>query len=283
MFTTRSLSPVIGAEINGLDLGRPIEAACVLAIREALREHLLGVFPGQDLDADSLLAFARCFGECEIHVLSEYHMDGHPEIYLLSNVAVDGEATGEHPDPGTLVWHSDLSFKNVPASYTILYGREVPKIGADTLYANMYRAYDTLDDGVRKLIAGHFAIHDLDYSRRRAGAQGMSEEQLAGTPPVAHPLVRRHPASGRNALYVGNHCSRIEGMPERKSRELLEMLMDLATAADNIYPHRWTAGDLVVWDNRCTLHCATPFDAASERRVMFRAVVKGEPVVPAQH
>ncbi len=147
----------------------------------------------------------------------------------------------------------------------------------------MYGAYDTLDDRVKRLIAGLSAVHDLDYSRRRAGAYGMSEEQLASTPPAAHPLVRRHPESGRNALYVGHHCSGIEGVSESESRELLETLMNNATAAENIYPHHWTAGDLVVWDNRCTLHCATPFDAASERRVMYRAVVKGEPVVPAQH
>ena len=271
----------MGAEIKSVDLTQPMDTDSLTGIREALKEYLLVVLPEQDLDARSLLTFARHFGELEVHVLSEYHMDDHPEIYLLSNVDANGETTGEHPDPGTLVWHSDLSFKEVPASFTMLYGKQVPRVGGDTLYANMYTAYEDLDDTLKTRISGLIAIHDLDYSRRRAGAYGMSKKQRAEAPPIAHPLVRRHPETGHSSLYVGHHCSEIEGYSKSESRELLEVLMDHATADRHIYRHQWSAGDLVIWDNRCTLHCATAFDTTTERRVMYRAVVRGETVLPA--
>ena len=271
----------MGARIKGLDVAQQMASDSLEGIREVLKEHLLVVLPEQDLDAHSLLTFARCFGELEVHVLSEYHMDGHPEIYLLSNVDASGETTGEHPDPGTLVWHSDLSFKEIPASFTMLYGKQVPRVGGDTLYANMYTAYENLEEPLKTRIEGRSAIHDLDYSRRRAGAYGMSEKQRAEVPPIAHPLVRRHPDTGRSSLYVGHHCSKIEGYSEKQSRHLLDGLMDHATIDRFVYRHQWAAGDLVIWDNRCTLHCATSFDATTERRVMYRAVVKGERVIPA--
>ena len=274
-------SPVMGAEIKSIDLVQPVDSDSLASIRGALEEYLLVVLPEQELDARSLLTFARSFGELEVHVLSEYHMDGHPEIYLLSNVDANGETTGEHPDPGTLVWHSDLSFKEVPASFTMLYGKQVPRVGGDTLYANMYTAYEDLEETLKARIDGCSAIHDLDYSRRRAGAYGMSEKQRTEAPPVTHPLVRRHPGTGRSSLYVGHHCSKIKGCSESEGRQLLEILMDHATTDRYVYRHQWTAGDLVVWDNRCTLHCATSFDATTERRVMYRAVVKGEKLIPA--
>lgn len=275
-------SDVMGATIEGVDLSRPLSPTDLAAVRAAMLKHLLVVFPDQQLDADSLLAFSKTLGSLEIHVLTEYHMGGHPEVYLLSNVGPDGKTTGSHPDLGTLVWHSDLSFKAVPAAFTLLYGHEVPRRGADTLYANMYRAYDTLPDGLKARIAGLQAEHDLDFSRRRAGvATPMSEEQRAAAPPVRHPLVRRHPETGRPSLYVGHHCARIIGLPADEGNALLGELMTHAAGEGNVYAHRWRQRDLVVWDNRCTLHRATGFDAAAERRVMYRTVVTGEPPIAA--
>jgi taurine dioxygenase len=280
--TVSPRSAVMGATIEGVDLRRLPGDEVMAEIRAAMLDHLLVVFPDQELDADSLLAFSRRLGPLEVHVLSEYHLGGHPEVYLLSNVGPDGKTTGTHPDLGTLVWHSDLSFKAVPAAFTLLYGRKVPRQGADTLYASMYRAYDTLPDGLKARIAGLEAEHDLDFSRRRAGvATAMSEEQRASAPPVSHPLVRRHPETGRPSLYVGHHCARILGIPEDESNALLGELMGHAASDDNVYAHRWRQRDLVVWDNRCTLHRATGFDTAAERRVMYRTVVTGEPPIAA--
>jgi taurine dioxygenase len=158
----------------------------------------------------------------------------------------------------------------------------VPSQGADTLYANMYRAHETLPDNLKTRIAGLWAEHDLDFSRRRAGVdKPMSEEQRAAAPPVTHPLVRVHPETGRLSLYVGHQCSRIVGIPEDEGNALLGELMAHAVREDNVHAHRWHQRDLVVWDNRCTLHRATGFDTAAERRVMYRTVVTGERPIAA--
>ncbi len=138
----------------------------------------------------------------------------YPEIYVLSNVAADGNTTGSHPDKGTLVWHSDLSFQTRPASATILYGLDVPRAGGDTLYADMYAAYDALDSETRKLLSGLKAVHDLDASRRRAGEPPMTPKQRAEAPPVEHPAVRTHPETRRKLLYISRHVSHFAGMTQ---------------------------------------------------------------------
>jgi taurine dioxygenase len=274
--TMRPLSPVMGVEIAGVDVSRPVDEATFAAIHDAFLRHLLVCFPGQSLDQTQHVAFSRRFGDLQVHVLDQYRSPTHPEIYVLSNVKKTGETTGEHPDKGTLVWHSDLSFQSRPALATMLYGIEVPKVGGDTLYANMYAAYDALPDSMRKRIAGVRAIHDLDASRQRAGAPPMTEKQRREAPPVEHPLVRTHPESARKCLYLSHHAMRIANMPEAEGVALLEELMAHATRPEFVYAHRWKQGELVMWDNRCTMHKATGYDARGERRVMNRTVVKGD-------
>jgi taurine dioxygenase len=274
--TMRPLSPVMGVEISGIDVSQPIDAATFAAIHDAFLRHLLVCFPGQKLDQTQHVAFSRRFGDLQVHVLDQYRSPTHPEIYVLSNVKKTGETTGEHPDKGTLVWHSDLSFQSRPALATMLYGIEVPKVGGDTLYANTYAAYDALPESMRKRIAGLRAIHDLDASRQRAGAPPMTEKQRQEAPPVEHPLVRTHPESGRKCLYISHHAMRIANMPEAEGVALLEELMAHATQPQFVYAHRWKQGELVMWDNRCTMHKATGYDAKGERRVMNRTVVKGD-------
>lgn len=271
----RSLSGVMGAEVRGLDLAR-LDAEAFQALREAFNRYLLLVFPAQDLDEAGLVAFSRRFGKLQVHVLDQYRHPRHAEIYVLSNVGPDGRTTGAHPDRGTLVWHSDLSFQARPAAATILYGIEVPREGGDTLYADMYAAYDALDDGMKRRLQGMQAVHDLDVSRRRAGEPPMSERQRAEAPPVAHPVVRTHPETGRKLLYISRHVSHFRGMPREESDALLERLMAHATEARFVFRHRWGRRDVVMWDNRCTMHCATPYDAGAERRVIHRTVVKGD-------
>jgi taurine dioxygenase len=235
------------------------------------------VFREQRIDEAQQVAFSRRFGELQIHVLEQYRHPRYPEIYVLSNVdAGTDRTTGTHPDKGTLVWHSDLSFLPRPALATALYGIEVPDEGGDTLFADMCAAYDALDRETKKLLEKLKAVHDIDVSRRRAGEAPMTARQRAEAPPVEHPAVRTHPATGRKVLYVSRHASHVVGLPRAESDTLLERLQAHATSARFIYRHRWRARDLVIWDNRCTMHCATPYDAGAERRVIHRTVVKGD-------
>ena len=271
------ISPLMGAEVHGIDLAKPLDEETFAAIRAAFNRHMLLRFPGQKLDEAQLVAFSRRFGELQIHVLDEYRHPQFPEIYVLSNVdTATGRTTGYHPDRGTLVWHSDLSFQRRPALATILYGIEVPKKGGETLFADMCAAYDALTEGTKRRIANLRGIHDLDYSRTRAGAPPMTEKQRAEAPAVEHPLVRTHPETKRKGLYISHHISRIEGLGLEDSRRLLAELMAHATSARLVYSNSWQSGDVVMWDNRCTMHCATEYDASEERRVIHRTVVKGD-------
>ena len=282
MIEVRPRSPVMGAEVRGADLSQPLDEQTFCEILDAFHRHMLLVFPDQHLDEGQQVAFSRRFGELQIHVLEQYRHRRHPEIYVLSNVdAATGRTTGTHPDKGTLVWHSDLSFVPRPALATALYGIEVPAAGGDTLYADMCAAYDALDEETKKRLAKMKAVHDINVSRVRAGEAPMSERQRAEAPPVEHPAVRIHPATGRKVLYVSRHASHIAGMPHAESDALLERLQAHATSERFVYRHRWRARDLVIWDNRCTMHCATPYDPGAERRVMHRTVVKGDAPVPA--
>ena len=271
------ISPVMGAEVHGVNLARPMDDATFAAIRAAFNRHMLLRFPGQTLDEAALVAFSRRFGELQIHVLDEYRHPRFPEIYVLSNVdRATGRTTGQHPDRGTLVWHSDLSFQRRPALATILFGIAVPTAGGETLFADMCAAYAALPDAVREKIASLRGVHDLDYSRTRAGAAPMTAKQRAEAPPVDHPLVRTHPETGRRSLYISHHIARIEGLSETESQSLLAELMAHATSDRFVYANRWQTGDVVMWDNRCTMHRATEYDAAEERRVIHRTVVKGD-------
>ena len=269
----RPLSGVMGAEVLGADLSRPAD---IEAIRSAFLRHLLLVFPDQRIDEAQQVAFSRRFGDLQVHVLDQYRHPRHPEIYVLSNVGADGRTTGSHPDKGTLVWHSDLSFQKRPALATILYGIEVPQAGGDTLYADMYAAYDALDHETKKLLSSRTAVHDLDASRRRAGEPPMTPKQREEAPPVEHPAVRTHPETRRKLLYISRHVSHFAGMTRDESDDLLEHLMRHATEDRFVFRHKWRPRDVVMWDNRCTMHCATPYDPSAERRVIHRTGVKGD-------
>jgi alpha-ketoglutarate-dependent 2,4-dichlorophenoxyacetate dioxygenase len=271
------LAAALGARIRGVDLARPLDDATERAIRAALDRHLLVCFPDQRIDEAEQIAFSRRFGELQVHVLDQYRHPAHPEIYVLSNVdPVTDRPTGTHPDRGTLVWHSDLSFQPRPAFLTILYGREVPGGGHATLYADMRAAYDALGPAMQTRLAGLRAIHELDQSRRRAGEPPMTETQRRAAPPVEHPVVRRDPVTGRKSLYVSYHVAGFAGLPEAEGRALLESLVTHATGERFTLAFRWQPHDVVMWDNRWTMHCATGYDTGAERRVIHRTVVLGE-------
>jgi taurine dioxygenase len=271
------LSNAMGAEIRGVDLGKPLDDGTFAAVRSAFQRFLLLRFPAQRLTEPAQIAFSRRFGELQVHVLDQYRHPQYAEIYVLSNVdRTTGRTIGHHPDKGTLAWHSDLSFQRRPALATILYGMETPSAGGETQFADMYAAYDALDETMKRRIDGLRAIHDLDVSRTRMGEPPMTPEQRAKAPPVDHPLVRTHPETGRKLLYISGHVARIDGLPEHESDALVHQLMDHATQPRFVFSYRWQPGDVVMWDNRCTMHRATAYDTSAERRVIHRTVVLGD-------
>ena len=276
-FEVRELSPTLGAEIIGVDLAAPMSDAFFDRIYEAFLRHQLLLFRDQHFEAGDQVAFARRFGAVQVHVMNQYHAEGYPEIYYLSNLGADGRPTGRHPDRGTVHWHTDGSWARRTGQATLLYAVAVPSAGGETRFASMYDAYEALDDAMKQRLAPLRAVHSLDFSRtRRHGEDPMTEEQKKARPPVAHPIIRIHPETGRACVFLGDHAWYVEGMPLEEGRQLIEELNARVIDPERVYTHRWRPGDLVVWDNRCMLHKAEPYDVAAEARVMRRCTVVGE-------
>ena len=276
-FEVRPLSPGLGAEIMGVDLARGVDDRVFGAIYEAFLDYQVLLFRAQDLPPGRQVEFARCFGEVQIHVMNQYHADGHPELYRLSNLDAQGNPTGRHPDKGTLEWHTDGSWREVTGQATIIYGEIVPERGGETHFCDMYGAYERLSPEWKRRIAGLRAVHNLDFSRtRRHGEDPMTEAQRNEVPPVDHPIVRTHPETGRKCVFLGDHAEYVLGMQYDESRKLIEELNALAVHPDLTYEHRWSPGQLIVWDNRCLMHRATDYDPATQRRVVRRCTVLGE-------
>jgi taurine dioxygenase len=209
--------------------------------------------------------------------MNQYHADGFPELYFLSNLDENGTPSGKHPDRGTLAWHTDGSWRRVTGQATLLYAVEVPEEGGETHFCDMYGACEALSDDLRQRLAGMRAIHNLDFSRSRRHAEDpMTDEQKRAVPPVAHPIIRTHPETGRKSLFLGDHAETIADFDYQEGRELVEAVNAMAIRPELTYRHRWQARDLVIWDNRCLMHRATAYDAVRERRVMRRCTILGE-------
>jgi taurine dioxygenase len=276
-FGVRRLTPRLGAEIAGVDLAQGIAPDVFRALYGAFLEYQVLVFPPNELPPAAQVAFARQFGEVQVHVMAMYHADGFPELYRLSNLDADGKPNGKHPDKGTLAWHTDGSWRRVTGQATIIYGEVVSAIGGETHFCDMYGAYERLSESWKRRIAPLRAVHNLDFSRtRRHGTDLMTKAQRREAPPVDHPIVRRHPETGRTGLYLGDHAESIVGMPCDEGRALIDELNALAVHADLTYEHRWQARELIVWDNRCLMHRATEYDPRTQARVVRRCTVLGE-------
>jgi taurine dioxygenase len=276
-FQVRPLTPKLGAEVSGVTLADGVSPETFGAIYEAFLRYQVLLFPPQDLPPAQQVAFGRQFGEVQIHVMSQYHADGFPELYRLSNLDANGNPNGKHPDRGTLAWHTDGSWQRVTGQATIIYGEIVPETGGETHFCDMYGAYERLDDAWKARIAGLRAVHNLDFSRtRRHGEDPMTEEQKRSKPPVDHPIVRTHPETGRKCIYLGDHAEYIVGMPYDEGRALIEELNARAVHPDLTYEHHWQPGQLLAWDNRCVMHRATAYDSATQRRVVRRCTVLGQ-------
>jgi len=267
----RPLSSALGAEILGIDLHDDIDARVFAQIRDAWHQNLVIVLRGQNMSEEDQVRFAEKFGPpAMIH--TKQFVRNHPAVMLISNIREDGKPIGALPD-GEMHFHTDQCHQERPAMASMLYALEVPRAGGNTLFANGYTAYETLPPEIKRRIDGRKALNAYDYETA-ATKRGTRLSQ--SVPSYAHPVVRTHPATGRKALYVNRLMTvRIEGLPAQESEDLLAMLFDHQERREFIYEHVWRVGDLVIWDNRCTLHARTDF-SPDERRLMRRVTILGE-------
>lgn len=274
-FTLRRLSDVAGAEITGVDLSQPLTPSVRGAINEAFLAHRILIFRDQRLSAEQQHALTLSFGEIEGNVRRLPSGERLPVVHTVHNLDEHGQPTAAPDAVGNYSWHTDKSYHAEPSLLTMLHALELPPDGGDTQFANTAAAYTALDDETKRALASLRVVHSWEASRRHLGVAATEEEQRE-RPPVVHPLVRTHPDTGEKALYLGNHASHVVGMPEAEGSALLDRLLAHTTEPRFVYSHRWHAGDLVIWDNRCLLHRAVRnYDMARHRRVLQRTVVKG--------
>jgi taurine dioxygenase len=267
----RPLSPALGAEIIGVDLRQPLDDATFEQILAAWHQHLVILLRDQKLTEEDQVRFAERFGPpAKIHTMQ--FMQKHPAVMLISNIREDGKPIGALPD-GEMHFHTDQCHQERPAIASMLYAIEIPSKGGNTLFANAYTAYETLPFDLKRRIQGRKAVNSYDYD---SAATIRGGDIPADAPSYAHPVVRTHPATGRKALYVNRLMTRrIEGLPPPESEELLNQLFDHQEEPQFIYEHVWRPGDILMWDNRCTLHARTDF-SADERRLLRRVTILGE-------
>ena len=281
-FDVRPLADVAGAEVLGLDLAQPLDETVRGEILAAFLEHHVLVFRGQRLSGEDQLAFTTRFGELEEHVGRLHDGRKPPLLHVVSNLDPDGRPTAKPHTSGNYHWHTDKSYHEVPSLATLLYAAELPPAGGDTLFANMHLAWEALPEERRRGLRGLRVVHSWEASRRNTGNRPATDEERRERPPVVHPLVRVHPETGRESIYLGCHTSHIVGMGEAEGKARLDELLAFATASRFVYRHEWQEGDLVMWDNRCLLHRADAnYDMSRIRRVLHRTVVKGKPPIPA--
>ncbi|MBT5108663.1 MAG: TauD/TfdA family dioxygenase [Rhodospirillaceae bacterium] len=279
-FTLTDLTPFMGAEVHGVDLGAAMPDATFGAIKRALAERSVLLFRNQDMTPESQIAFSARFGELEKHVLQNFCLDGHPEIFVVSNIIEDGKHIGAFG--GSKEFHSDLAYIPDPSKGSVFRCLECPEGEGETEFVSMFAALDALPEEKRDWLSQQSAVFDYvwDYSRRQTQRPPLSEEQIRNTPPVTHPCVRSHPETGRKTLFVSPIWIRnFVGMSEEDSQPILKELTDFATGPDFAYRHSWRAGDVLVWDNRSTLHKACPFDEENSRRLMHRTTITGEQTI----
>lgn len=271
------LSRGFAAEIDGIDLSRPLSDAEFGPIGRAFLDHAVLVVRGQHLAKATLAAFSRHFGELLVHVLNQYLASDFPEVMRLSNTDETGKRVVFRN--GAEAWHTDLSFTDRPSLATLLYGQAIPPVGGDTEFCDARAAYEALDEATKARIADIKAVHSFfRYQTRRFPERPLTAEQRAKTPDVAHPIVRIHPETGRKALFIGDDViSHVAGMEPAEGKALVDALLRHATSEQFVYRHRWRPGDLVIYDNRCTLHRATGYDENAYERTLLRTSIKGTP------
>ena len=284
MVTITPLLPHLGARVEGIDLARPVDEPTFARIFTAFQDHSVLVFHDQHLTDEQQMRFSERFGPLERTLTATGREDRlHPNLVDLSNVDPDhDDRLMDWSDrrmtyqSGNQLWHTDSSFKPVPAMASLLSGREVPPAGGETEFASMRHAYATLPDAARTRLEGRVVVHSILYSRSTIAKGLFDPEHERGLPPVRQALVRANPANGRKSIYIGSHAWYVEGLPYEESRRLLDDLLAHTTRPEMVYQHHWKQWDLVMWDNRCVLHRGRPWDSARHKRIMRRTTIAGE-------
>jgi len=273
----RRLSYCLGAEVCDVDISRPLTEAAFGEIYRAFLDHGILLLRDQKITREQHIEFSRRFGELDRHdSLPRDRHPEHPEILLVTNEPQPDGTPSTSRYTGRL-WHSDMSFTLVPSLGSLLRSVIVPPVGGDTMFTNMYAAYDALSAGMKTLIADLHGIHSPERKNAAQISPEWEAENRRLNPPVAQPIVRVHPETGRKALYIGEKVKRLEGLTEEESRPLIDFLIRHATRPEFVYRHQWRANDILIWDNRCTMHVALADFDETQRRHMERTTVMGTP------
>jgi taurine dioxygenase len=280
--TVTPLSGACGAEIGGVDLTRELSEETVRAIKQAWEDHLVLVFRGQSITQDQQLRFASYFGELGDRKVAPAPLRGrtegiqqdHRKILLVTNIKVDGQPIGAFGD-GEFWFHIDSGYTARPYKYTFLYALELPSRGGNTLFSNMYKAYEAVPPALKEKLAGRQALHIHEYKRSEKANLAVDISEI---PHFCHPVFITHPDTGRKTLFVDRlMTARIEGLAPEESDAILEQLYAIGERREFIFEHVWQIGDFLMWDNRCTIHARTDF-AKGERRLLRRCTVEGGPL-----
>ena len=281
------LHPSLGAAVRGVDFTQPLADATVAAVKQAWYDHLVLVFPDQPVSDEQHVAVTRYFGEPEVFHQDIIKSKRVREIFRVANTDDDGKLMPpSHPTmkqlSGAQKWHTDSSYRDRPSVGSLLHGIEVSRTGGVTCFTNMYEVYEALPEALKAKVKGRRARHDFGMLARELGAREQTEAEKKAMPAVWQPMVRKHPITGRTSLFISPiYNDAIEGMPDAEARALINELTGLAAEKRFVYEHRWETDDILMWDNRCTMHYVTPYDP-TERRVMHRTTIAGDaPVVAA--
>ena len=288
----RQIHPVFAGEVEGVDLRRPLTPEEAAAIDAGMARYAVLVFHGQDITDEQQIAFSGNFGELEQPgKQSNITKDNERRLgTLMADISnLDQENRLFERDDrrrmfnlGNRLWHSDSSFRAVPAKYSLLSARQIPSAGGNTEFADMRAAYDALDDRTKEEVENLICEHSLLYSRGLLGFTELSEEEKANFKPVRQSLVRVHPVTGRKSLFLSSHIGTIVGWPMPEARAFIRDLIEHATQREFVYSHKWKQHDLVIWDNRQTMHRARRYDDTREVRDMRRTTVRGEAMTAQQ-
>jgi taurine dioxygenase len=286
--TVKARHPALGAEVHGIDMRQPMDGETLKAVNDAWMKHLVLVFPGQHITDREHVTFTRHFGDAEIFHQTSLHLRSErvAEIFLVSNVDEEGRLMRpSEPTQKQLSssqkWHTDSSYRAMPSMGSLLHGIEISRTGGITQFINMYMVYDDLPESLRRAVEGRKARHDFGMLHRIVGSTAPTEAERAAMPPVWHPMVRRHPVTGRKSLYISSiYNDAVEGLDDSAASRLIADLTEFAAQPRYMYRHEWEPDDVLMWDNRCTVHAVTPHDP-NERRVMHRTTIVGQETVMA--
>ena len=264
-------------EILQKDLSGNLNEALKSYTLKVLDKHKAICFKGQNLTDTQFRNFALLFGSLEPRISAYDRDEKYSDLHLMTNVSADGTLSAGHQEPGNRFWHTDKSYKIQPSFTTILYAIDVPAEGGETEFCNLISAYEDLPKNIKKKIEGLQVRHDwaFAYDGKPSFRHATGEEKKLN-PPVSHPLVRRHPKSGKKSIYIGFFAADIVGMSKISGRALLDELTAHATQDRHVTFHQWNKGDVVIWDNSCLMHRGRPYDAASQARTLLRAVIQGQ-------